>query len=166
VRSENFSPAQAARKGRAFTLVELVISVFVLAIMLVSLYAGFSSGFAFVRLSQDNLRATQILNEKLETIRTFNWMQVTNPAVFQRSFTNSYSSPSQTNNLGTLFYGTVAIADPPAAIPADYRDNMLQVIVSVYWTNQVHNDPSKAIARSRQIQTFISRFGLQDYFYQ
>jgi len=53
----------------AFTLVEVMVAVWLGAIMFVGLYLGFSQGFAVIQLTRENLRATQILQEKAETIR-------------------------------------------------------------------------------------------------
>ena len=57
----------------AFSMIEILVAMVVLGIMFVSLYSGFSSGFAVVQLARENLRATQILQEKMETIRLYTW---------------------------------------------------------------------------------------------
>ena len=49
-------------------MVEVLVAVSLVGIMFVSLYSGISSGFAVVQLARENLRATQILQEKMETI--------------------------------------------------------------------------------------------------
>ena len=59
----------------AYSLVEVIVAVLVLALMLISLYGGFSSGFAVVKLARENLRATQIMMQKMETIRLLKWSQ-------------------------------------------------------------------------------------------
>ena len=43
-----------------------------MGIVLVTLYAGFSSGFSVVRLNREDLRATQILEEKMESLLSVN----------------------------------------------------------------------------------------------
>src|SRR5437870_2411713 len=58
------------------TLVEVMVSLAVLGFMVISLYAGFSSGFAVVRVARENLRATQILAERMEVIRLIKWDDV------------------------------------------------------------------------------------------
>ena len=54
-------PTGAARRASESgqTLVEVMVAMAVLGFMMVALYAGFSSGFAVVRVSRENLRATQ-----------------------------------------------------------------------------------------------------------
>src|SRR5678809_1021852 len=80
----------ASRYGRkarqaGFTLAEVMVSVSVTAMAFVSLYVGISCCFGVVQANRENVRATQILQEKLEVVRLFNWNQVTNgyiPATF------------------------------------------------------------------------------------
>jgi hypothetical protein len=46
-----------------------MISVTILAIMVSSLYAAFNSGFASMMVSREEMRATEIMTQKLEAIR-------------------------------------------------------------------------------------------------
>src|SRR5262245_23471967 len=71
---------------RGFTLAEVMVGVGFLGTVLVSLYLSFSSGFQFVQLSRENLRATQVLTEKLETIRLYTWDQVNTPGFIPTNF--------------------------------------------------------------------------------
>src|SRR5438445_12852186 len=60
----------------AFTLPEVLIGMGIAAIALVSLYGGFAYGFTVIDLTRQNLRATQIMLERLEAIRLFRWEQI------------------------------------------------------------------------------------------
>src|SRR5215471_16247669 len=93
----------------AYTLAEVLISMFVVALMLTSLYAGFSSGFALVKLARENLRATQILVQKTEAVRIFSWSKVIDSAYLPPTFIDYYN-PSGTNNntYGALYQGSVS----------------------------------------------------------
>src|SRR6516165_5848315 len=124
------------RHSPAYTLAEIMVSVFVLAVMLTSLYAGFSSGFAIVKLSQENLRATQIMVQKLEDVRIYTWSQVTNTTFLRTNFTDYYN-PSGTNNstTGATYSGSVLVANADASIPADYRNRMKAITITLFWTN-------------------------------
>ena len=62
----------------AYTLVEVMIGVAIMSTGLASLCLGFSQGFTVIQVARENLRATQILQEKMETIRLFTWNQLTN----------------------------------------------------------------------------------------
>ena len=50
----------------AFTLIEVMVGVGVLGIMMVSLYAGFAFGFEQVRVARENVRAIQVVEERME----------------------------------------------------------------------------------------------------
>ena len=50
-----------ARSQAAYTLAEVIISVFLLATMAVSLFSALSYGFSNVQADREDLRATQIL---------------------------------------------------------------------------------------------------------
>src|SRR5262249_18019280 len=93
----------------AYTLAEGMISVFILSVMMVSLYAGFYSGFTVVRLSRENLRATQIMVQKTEDVRIYTWKQVTNSTFLKPTFVDYYN-PSGTNNntFGAYYSGVVS----------------------------------------------------------
>jgi prepilin-type N-terminal cleavage/methylation domain-containing protein len=148
------------RSGRsAFTLPEILITVVMLGILVISLYAGLSAGFTLVHLSREDLRATQVLMEKLEAVRLCTWDQLAN---FPRSFQQHFDPVNKNHQAGDIvFHGTISI-EPPAAIPDSitYKTNIRLVTVALYWTN--HNG-SDAIVRSRQMQTEVARYGQQNY---
>ena len=146
----------------AYTLVEVVIAVFVLAIMTISLYGGFSAGFAVVQVARENLRATQIILQKMETVRLYNWSQVLNTNNYLKpSFTNYYDPASKS---GTLYRGFVTTSTP-GLTGVGYSNDMRRLTVTLYWTNYQHGSTNK-IVRSRQMQTYIARYGMQNYLYQ
>ncbi len=71
-----------ARSGH--TLAEVLVAAAFLGISVISLYTGFFSGFQLTHMSRENVRATQILVKKVETIRLCSWDQLSNfPAAFQ-----------------------------------------------------------------------------------
>src|SRR6266566_7554062 len=71
----------------SFTLAEVMVAVLVVSIAVVSLYTGVSSGFALVTLAREDLRATQILLQRMETVRLYTWSQITDANYFS---TNNY----------------------------------------------------------------------------
>ena len=58
------------------TLVEVVMAVALLGIMTSGIFGSFRYGFFTLQLVRENQRATQIILEKVETIRLYNWDQV------------------------------------------------------------------------------------------
>jgi Tfp pilus assembly protein PilV len=148
---------------RAYTVVEVLVAVFVLTIMIISLYGGFSAGFAVVQLARENMRATQIMVQRLETMRLYNWEQVRNTSNFLKpTFLDSYDPSSP--NAGTLYSGYVS-TNAPAVGNAPYSTNMRTVTVTLFWTNYQHGS-MRTIVRQRQMQTHVARYGMQNYLYQ
>ena len=134
------------RDAQAFTLVEVLVAVLAAAVSVVSLYAGFSSGFAAVETSRESLRATQVMLEKLETIRLYSWSQLNTAGFMPTNFSAPFN-PS-TNAVGGFNYqGTVSIG--PAPISNSYSNDLKQVTVTVNWT-------SANVVRSRTMTTLVS----------
>jgi uncharacterized protein (TIGR02598 family) len=158
-------PTVARRQtARAFTLVEVMVGCSILAVLGLALTAAFSSGLATVHSARENLRATQIMMQKMETIRLLTWTQGTNTIIAPTTFTDYYD-PTGTNTqaAGTIYQGTFSVAPAPASLPGAYRGDMRLATVTVYWTN---NLGSKGILlRSKQMQTYVARYGMQDYVY-
>ncbi len=151
-----------SRPPGGYSLVEVMVAVFVLGMMVLSLFAAFSWGLGVVHAARDNLRATQILTQKMETIRLFRWSQLTNKTNAPPLFTAFYD-PSSTN-MGTTFEGRYASSLGPDGIPEAYRNNMRLVTVDVYWTNRY--SPTKAVVQKRQVQTLVAQYGIQPYVYR
>lgn len=139
----------------AFSLIELMIAVAISGIMFVSLYTGFSTGLAIVQLARENLRATQILQEKMETIRLYTWDQIATPGFIPTNFTDVFYPGTQSSG-GLIFTGTLSIASAP--LTESYGADLKQVTVSVEWL-------SAKVLRTRSMTTFVSRYGLQHYVY-
>jgi len=84
----------AKRPGSAnpgFSLVKVMVGVAVFGVACVSLYAGVTFGFNSVRLARENLRATQILMEKMEVIRLYSWAEITEPGFIPATFEATYA---------------------------------------------------------------------------
>ena len=138
------------------TLVEVMVALSVLAFMVVSLYAGFSSGLAVLRVARENLRATQILAERMEVLRLIKWDDVA-PGFIPMSFTAPFYANDETNNTAHFAYmGTVIITNAP--ITESYADNLRMIQINLTWN-------SGNISRSRQMSTYVSKYGLQNYVY-
>lgn len=125
----------------------------ILAIVTTSLFAGFSYGFGIMQLAREDLRATQILQEKMETIRLYNWDQINQAGFVTTNFQAALNPLTQTNG---FYYGKIVLTN--SALTEAYSSNVLQVTVSITWTN-AH------VARQREITTLVSRYGLQNYVY-
>lgn len=137
------------RQNHAFTLVDVMVGMGVLGVALLSLFATFTFGFGVVKMSREELRATQILHETMETIRLYRWDQVT-----QSGFIPSEFNESLVSNGPPFFFGQILVTN--AACTEAYKTNLRQIVVTVAWTN----DDVKC---TRSISTFVSQYGLQNY---
>lgn len=144
--------------NQAFTLIEVMVSVGVIGVLLVSLYAGLAYGFAQIQASREEERANQILAEKMEIARLLSWDQVVNlPGYVPSTFTASDSAMNPTNATTSLVYtGTVVITNAP--ISEAYSNDVRMMLISLSWR-------SRGITHQRTARTFVSRYGLQNYVY-
>jgi len=140
----------------AFTLADTAVAIFVLGTIGGGFCLALSSGFLTLQNTREDLRATQILMQKIEAVRLCTWSELSNV-----SFQESYDPLNGTNQLGAVYFGTLAIG-PATAIPntASYAPNMALVTVNLNWTNYNHG---QAMPHSRQMQTQVARYGLQNY---
>lgn len=139
-------------------MAEVLVGVAILGILFVTLYAAFSSGFAVIQLARENLRATQVIQEKMETIRLYSWDQINTPGFIPKEFEAPFYPVGAHAGLepGLTYYGKVAISDAPMG--ESYGAEVKLVKVTLKWT-------SGRLERQREVQTFVSRYGLQNYIY-
>ena len=149
------APAKALLRKRGFALIEIMIGSCILGFSVVSLYSGYSFGFALIRLSQENVRADQILVQKLETLRLYNWSQsqlTTAGGVIPATFTNSFAPG--TASPGAVYNGTITITIAPFS--ESYASTLRQVTVTLNWI-------SGKITRTRSMSTLVSQNGILTY---
>ena len=138
---------------------EVMMGVGVMAIMLVALYGGFTFAFAQSKVARENVRAVQILQEKMEVVRLFNWDQLANtPGYVPTTFTETYyaNNPSNSTSGNFTYSGTVLVTNAP--VTETYSGDLRMVQVKVTWQ-------SGNVTRNRQMTTFVSQYGLQKYVY-
>ena len=159
------STGKADRSWLAFTLIEVLVSVSIVGIMFLSLYGGITSGFAVINVARENLRATQIMVEKMEVMRLYTWDQVNSNGFVPLTFTASYYPPigttndqqnSAVTNGGIVYYGTISFSNAP--VSTNYSSSVKLVTVTMYWTNGTYT-------HQRSMQTLVSANGIQAYVY-
>jgi len=135
-----------------------MVAVVLVAVMGTALYAGIGVAFSQLRLSRENLRATQILEGKMEIVRQYNWNQVANYAGFiPTSFTESFYADNPTNTPANFIYtGSVTVTNAPIA--ETYSNDLKMIQINLAWK-------SGGTTHKRQATTFVSQFGLQRYVY-
>jgi len=167
-------PQQPERTGKVsgFTLIEVMISMAVVALMFVSLYAGITQGLAVIATARENMRATQIMVEKIELLRLYSWDQLNQPGFIPNAFAERLMPSSTTNSsttaaslgelaapggVGTIFVGTITL-ETPTNVPTGYSNSMRLATLTVSWTNA-------NIRRTRSMQTLVAQLGIHDYVY-
>lgn len=142
---------------RGFSLVEALVGMCLVGIIGLALYASLTWSFTSLRLTRENLRATQILTEKMETVRLYAWEQLTVETNFvPTNFTATYYPPGATNNsgAGTVYDGRVELT--PVSFGTSYDEDIRKMTVEVEWT-------TGGVRRQRKLSTFVSQYGLQNY---
>jgi prepilin-type N-terminal cleavage/methylation domain-containing protein len=143
----------------AFTLIEVAITCAIIGIIFAGFYAAIGSGFSLVSLTRENLRANQIMLDKMETLRLYSWSQINSNGFVPPTFTAPFF-PAEAGqpdaNTGATYYGTLEITDPPFAV--NYTNNLKLVTVTITWTNGLR-------PRTRSMETLVSEFGIQNYVY-
>jgi len=163
-------------------LSEVMISMGVFGVAVVSLYGGISQAFSTVRTTREEQRATQILVEKMEALRLVTWDQLNTEGFIPTTFRESHqglqaaitpvdqlvsgldkTTGSANGTAGTLaegegqgivYVGQVTI--DLAKLPKAYIQYMRHVTISVTWRSGRH-------VRSRSMETYISQYGIQNY---
>jgi len=140
-----------------FTLVEVMVAVFLLGLSLTAFYGAFVSGLGMLRVTRENLRATQILEERMEVIRLVKWDDVS-PGFIPTTFTAAFSANNGTNTTpdGFAYQGTVTITKAP--ISEKYAGDLRMIQVDLTWK-------SGKVLRTRQMTTYVSKYGLQNHIY-
>jgi hypothetical protein len=142
----------------AFTLVEVMIGAVLFAGFCLTGYLALVQGFQILQAAREDLRATQILQDKTEILRLYTWDQLTNNGFVALTFSDCFNpAGAGTTNTGTPYYGTVAIA-AAQGVTENYSNDLRTVTFQLSWTNN-------NIPHQRQLTTMVSRYGLHNYIY-
>ena len=141
-----------------FTLIETIVATMLAGIMLPTLYAGLAAGFSMVQVTRENLRATQVLVQRMEAIRIVPFKTIA--AAFPTNVTEYYNPGGQTNGSGgpvyTVTYNCAPIPVVSGGLPPTYRSNMFLITATASWN-------SGKAQRSRSMQSYVARYGVQRY---
>jgi hypothetical protein len=145
--------ARVLRQDRRFrslgmTIHELIMALAIGSIAFVSLYSGIAHGFGSVERARYKLRATQILLERFEVIRLYNWSQVNEPGFVPQTFTETYA--------GVTYQGSVTVM--ASDVHPAYTNTMRMVVGEITWA-------IRGSTNQQRMETFISEHGVQNYLY-
>ena len=108
---------------RAYTLIEVMVSVVIFAAVFVGFYVNLTQGFQTMETTRENLRATQLLQQQMETIRLYTWSQINTSGFVPASFTAPFNASVAQAANGPVFTGTITITNAP--MTEAYAGNML-----------------------------------------
>jgi type II secretory pathway pseudopilin PulG len=140
------------------TLVDVIMSIALLGVMAGGILGSFRYGFFTLQLLRENQRATQILLEKVETLRLYSWDQVNTPGFIPSNLPTEYYDPqAPVGSQGAAYHGTLTA---PASVPfsTSYSTNMRQLTLTLNWT-------TRNISHTRSLTTYIAKDGVQNYVY-
>jgi type II secretory pathway pseudopilin PulG len=142
-----------------FTLSEAITSFAIFGITFAALLTGLTWNVSTIKFARETVRATQIMEDKLDTIRLYSWDQITTPGFVTNQFYVPFypsNTLSGTAALGITYTGLVTIGTSP--LTEGYSTNIMRVTIDLSW-------PSKPAVRHAQMSTFVSKYGLQGYVY-
>ena len=99
------TPTAASQQG--FSLVESMVGFLILGVTVAALCGGFSFGFNTIKLSQEEVRADQIMVQKLESLRLYDWTNVVKPGFITSNFTAYYTTSNAVR--GITYNGTMSV---------------------------------------------------------
>ena len=150
------APRHKPKREAGYTLPEMLIASGVIGVSFLAIFGAFSCGFKIIEFNREDTRATQILEEKTEMLRLYNWDQVNAAGFIPSTFTAGYCD-SVTNLGGTTYSGTVSITTPTLS-DANYSNDLRMVRIQLSWN-------SGGVSHSRNVTTLVSKYGVQNYVY-
>src|SRR5688572_4038506 len=80
------------RKARAFSLIEVTFAMGLIGVVLIGMLGGVNWVVSCVQWTRENARATQLMEEKLDTLRLYSWDQINTPGFIKTNFVGTFSS--------------------------------------------------------------------------
>ena len=158
VRTKTERGCRQRRSG--FTLAEILVAIGVIGFAFATLYLTISQSFATWQRSRERMRGNQILLEKLDVIRVYNWTQINTPGFVPSTFTEYYKPPASGGangvGAGTVYQGTMKVTT--ANVSPSYSNTMRRVVATLTWQRG-------GITNNLQMETFVSRYGIQNFVY-
>src|SRR5439155_24802505 len=106
------SRVRTSLQQRAFTLIEVMAAVSVIGVLFVTLYLGLTQGFAIIQVARENLRATQVLQARTETVRLYTWEQLNTAGFVRQTFTATFYPVGNQTQQAVPYRGTMVVAKP------------------------------------------------------
>lgn len=140
------------RSQRGFTIMEVTMSTFIMAMALSTSILTMMGGFRSIDVARNITLASQVLQSEMERLRLMSWSDI------------AALSTSETVDLSTVFTSDAALAARYQLVRqvtdvSGKVGEMKQITLAVTWTN------SSGLPLSRQFTTYYTKDGLYDYYY-
>ena len=134
-----------------FTLVEVMVSVFLMAIVFTAAFGSYFLGMRMVEDAREELRASQIIQSELEAMRSLSWAEL-----------EALPSIEPIQPTGTLIqqFAKNYIAYRQVYEVTGSGGTQKQIIVYVWWKN------SRDLYSHQIANTVFTKGGLNDYYYR
>lgn len=138
------------RSRRAFTLMEVALAMFVLALAISTSITTMQRAFANLDTARNISTASAILQTQMEKERLFDWPTVSDPR-YQPALDDTFQR-------NPAIAGRFTLSRTVTEVPGR-GGLMMQVTLSVTWRN------ADGRSLSRSFTTYFTRGGLRDFFY-
>src|SRR5436190_19057105 len=129
----------------AFTIIEGLFAAVLVGVIFLALYGAITWGFLSLRSAREDLKATQIMVEKMEVVRLCSWDQIRSN-MLPTEFSVPYSGSLAEKTAGAPIYsGKIHMRNPGLGV--NYESRMRMITISVNWTNN-------GLAQHREISTY------------
>lgn len=137
-----------ATNAAGFTLVEVVIGMTLMAMVFTASYGAYFLGVRIVQDAREELRASQIIQSELESMRTLTWLDL-----------EGMASTSTIDPQGE-FVKVFAKDFTTTREIIDLSNSQKKVKITIEWTN------ARGQKRTQVFNTVFTKFGLNDYYYR
>lgn len=142
------TPPLRRKHASGFTITEVLIAMTVLLFVFMSALATLTIGFRMLEEARTSTLASQVLQSEMENLRLKNWAQLTAlPA------TEPFSVEVDTSLTGFPSFTCSRSLYP-------VQSDIKQAVLTVAWVAK------DGRARSRRYVTYITKDGINDYFYR
>lgn len=134
---------------RGFSLVEILMAVFVLGTVVASTLMALRAGFSTIELARDNTMAAQILQSEMENLRMMSWTELDALPEDEGFQVGEDFDPA----VAGRYSASRSVSEDAA------RPGMKEVELEIRWTTAAGTE------HTRVYRTLFSKEGLNDYYY-
>jgi Tfp pilus assembly protein PilV len=142
--------ARRTATGRGFTVVEVAVTVFVLAVVISTSITTLQRAYSNLDTARNISTASSILQTELENERLFTWGRLNDPTYQPTLGAAHLSNPA--------IAGRFSISRAVVTVP-NRSSQMIQVTVTVRWRSY------DGRSLSRSFTTYFTQGGLNDFYY-